>query len=494
MNKIYQAINQKTNGKFGNVRFGNLAFSGNNAAVATVLCRAAELDAVKAAAAELTRLIRAECAFHGRIDVEIRAVDESARALRDGVIAFTEKFPFVASIASSITAPSPTCVKLKMHESMRRLAADDFLPRLSEYLENNYFDKIDVRIETVEFTEKSDRAPQPTFYEIKTCAPITAGFVKPDGKIPSCACVNEYNENAAACGVVAMATEFMSKGGGAKRSRPYEKFLLVDGENSLQCRFFPSEVSVANSDLTGKAVVAVGAAQVERGRDEATLTVRELAVCDAPVSVPPAPKAPTEYVTVRPEPYEEYVQGSLFQTAEALAPALKGVYVAFDFETTGLSLLRDKPTELGAVKITDGVITETFHTLIDPKQPIPDIVSQKTGITDDMVKGKPLFEDVLPDFYKFTYGCRLIGHNISFDFPFLVKHGNRHGWTFGDRRTFDTMGIAPKAIPGIEVLTLDNVLEKLGLINDNAHRALSDATATAKAFIAMQKMLFYAKK
>ena len=164
MNKIYQAINQKTNGKFGNVRFGNLAFSGNNAAVATVLCRAAELDAVKADAAELTRLIRAECAFHGRIDVEIRAVDESARALRDGVIAFTEKFPFVASIASSITAPSPTCVKLKMHESMRRLAADDFLPRLSEYLENNYFDKIDVRIETVEYTEKTDRAPQPTFY------------------------------------------------------------------------------------------------------------------------------------------------------------------------------------------------------------------------------------------------------------------------------------------------------------------------------------------
>ena len=56
------------------------------------------------------------------------------------------------------------------------------------------------------------------------------------------------------------------------------------------------------------------------------------------------------------------------------------------------------------------------------------------------------------------------------------------------------MGIAPKAIPGIEVLTLDNVLEKLGLVNDNAHRALSDATATAKAFIAMQKILFSAKK
>lgn len=494
MNKIYDAVNQRTNGKYKNARFSRLAFSGNNAAVATVLCRAADLEALKADAAELTRLVRAECAFHGRLDVEIKPADESARALRDGVIAFTEKFPFVASIAQDITAPSPTCVRLKMHESMRRLANDDFLPRLYEFLENNFFDRIEVVIDTVEYKEKTDVAPKHVYYEPKSYAPVTSGFVATGGKIPSCACVNEYNENATACGVIAMATEFMSKGGGAKRSRPYEKFLLVDGENTLQCRFFPSEVSVADSELTGKAVVAVGAAQVERGRDEATLTVRELAVCDAPVCIPPAPPVPTEYVTVRPEPYEEYVQASLFQTAEALPPALKGVYVAFDFETTGLSLMRDKPTELGAVKITDGVITETFHALIDPKQPIPDIVSQKTGITDDMVKGKPLFEDVLPDFYKFTYGCRLIGHNISFDFPFLIKHGNRHGWTFGDRRTFDTMGIAPRAIPGIEVLTLDNVLEKLGLSNDNAHRALSDATATAKAFIAMQRILFRAKK
>ncbi|MDE7107391.1 MAG: hypothetical protein K2O39_03625, partial [Clostridiales bacterium] len=63
------------------------------------------------------------------------------------------------------------------------------------------------------------------------------------------------------------------------------------------------------------------------------------------------------------------------------------------------------------------------------------------------------------------------------------------GWAFGNRRTFDTMGIAPAAIPGIARLSLDNVLASLGLSNDNAHRALSDAAATAKAFIAMKKLL-----
>ncbi len=164
-------------------------------------------------------------------------------------------------------------------------------------------------------------------------------------------------------------------------------------------------------------------------------------------------------------------------------------YQKFDFETTGLSVAYDRPTEIGAVKITDGVITETFSTLIDPLMPIPEIVSQKTGITDDMVKGKPRFREVLADFYRFSYGCPLIGHNIAFDFPFLLKYGNRYGYVFGAHATFDTMGIAPRALAGIEQLSLNRVLDRLGLVNDNAHRALSDATATAKAFIAMQKLL-----
>ena len=106
-----------------------------------------------------------------------------------------------------------------------------------------------------------------------------------------------------------------------------------------------------------------------------------------------------------------------------------------------------------------------------------------------MVKGQPLFDDILPDFYKFSQGCSFVCHNIAFDFPFLLKGGNRNGFLFGDRKTYDTMAIAPVALPGIPKLSLDKVLEGLGLVNDNAHRAMSDATATAKAFVAMHRIL-----
>ncbi|MDE7463517.1 MAG: hypothetical protein K2M48_00680, partial [Clostridiales bacterium] len=300
-------------------------------------------------------------------------------------------------------------------------------------------------------------------------------------------------DDIAVCGVLTMATDYLSKGSGAKHSRPYQKFVLYDGTGTLQCRCFPRDgFSLIDAGVVGKTVCAFGNTEVERGRTgEIGMTVRALSIAgNGGANVLAAPPVPKKYVTVKPMPYEEYVQASLFAGDEVLPEALKGSFVAFDFETTGLSILFDKPTEIGAVKIVDGVITETFSTLIDPKRPIPEEVSKKTGITDDMVKGKPRFEDVLPDFYKFSHGCALIGHNIAFDFPFLLKYGNKFGWTFGDRKTFDTLGMAPRAIPGIDVLTLDRVLENLGLVNDNAHRALSDATATAKAFIAMSKIIY----
>ncbi len=76
----------------------------------------------------------------------------------------------------------------------------------------------------------------------------------------------------------------------------------------------------------------------------------------------------------------------------------------------------------------------------------------------------------------------------------MIKGGNGCGWTFGDRRTFDTMGLAPLAVPGIQKLTLSNVLESLGLTNASAHRAWADAAATARAFVAMHRIIAEKKR
>ncbi len=492
MNKIYEEINKLSGGRYADVRFSSVRFSGDTAVI-TVVADEKRAAMLKADHTELASLAEKVCAFHSKVSIEITVADRSARYLRDRTAEFTRSFPFVASIADSVTAPTPTSVKLVMFKSMYNLAKTDFLPRLDEFLENNFLDKITVTVEQIEYEQsKSEEQSQPAekVYDTTDLTQIVGDL--DCGKALSAASVNGNNDDIRVCGVITMTTELTSKGGGAKRSRPYEKFLLYDGETTLQCRYFPHDgVSLFGAGVRNRKVTVAGNTAVERGRTgETSMTVRDVAYCEAQgLEVFPSVPEPSEYVTVVPAPYEEYVQATLFGGDDVLPQSLKGTFVAFDFETTGLSILYDRPTELGAVKIVDGVITETFHTMIDPLRPIPEEVQKKTGITDDMVKGQPRFKDVLPDFYKFTYGAALVGHNIAFDFPFLIKYGNKYGWAFGDRVTYDTLGIAPKALPGIEVLTLDSVLTKLGLVNDNAHRALSDATATAKAFITMSKLL-----
>lgn len=497
MNKIYNEINKRTNGRYADVRFASVRFSAG-AATVTVLCPADRVAELKGST-ELYTAVADVCNFHSRVEIEVAAYDDSPSLLLKRVREFAVQFPYVSSAVSDMTVDSAASLRFKMHASMYGLAKTDFLPRLDEYLSNLYQSKIQVIVDVVDFVPTSQEAApkkpekivtHPT-YEIKSLKPVV-GEIPTDGDILSAAKVEGNIDDVKACGIMTMVTEMTSKGSGAKRSRPYEKFLLYDGEHTLQCRYFPHNgVSLYACDVRNRPVCVFGNAAVERGRiGETSMTVNSLALCEADglnliAAVPP----PEKYRFVAPTPYEEYVQVTLFGGDDELPESLKGVYVAFDFETTGLSVVYDSPTELGAVKIVDGVITETFHTMIDPLRPIPEEVTKKTGITDEMVKGQPRFEDILPDFYKFTSDAALVGHNIAFDFPFLIKHGNRCGYAFGNRVTFDTLGMAPKALPGIDILTLDNVLAKLGLVNDNAHRALSDATATAKAFIAMSKII-----
>ncbi|MCH5350356.1 MAG: 3'-5' exonuclease [Clostridiales bacterium] len=491
MNEIYKKINELSGNKYVDCRFPDVKF-GDGIAVVTVYYDGERFDPT-GKASELSTLLEKICRLNGSIRLVLEKCEQTENSVVDAVKRFTQKFPFVAGAAERVKATSPTCVVIPMHEGMKALASDDYIPRLTEYLKNRFVHPIEIKIEAVELNA-FDPEPEPKqerkTYAIEHAEPVIGDLS--GGEALSAACVDGNYEGITVCGVLTMATDMISKGTGASRQKRYEKFLLYDGEHTQQCRYFPNDkTAVSDCNLLNTPVVVFGNSLLERGRTgEATLTVKAISkiVSGGPSAVNPI-DPPSEYKTVFPKPYEEYVQASLFSIDEKTPDNLKGTFVAFDFETTGLSIHQDSPTELGAVKIVDGEITEVFHTLIDPKRPIPDVVVQKTGITDEMVKGQPTFEDVLPDFYKFSYGAALVGHNISFDFPFLIKFGNRIGYCFGDRRTFDTLGMAPRALPGIDVLTLDSVLGRLNLVNDNAHRALSDATATAKAFIAMCKLL-----
>ena len=66
--------------------------------------------------------------------------------------------------------------------------------------------------------------------------------------------------------------------------------------------------------------------------------------------------------------------------------------MVFDLETTGLSPINNEITEIGAVKVIDGKISDTFEMLVKPKQKISQKITDITGITNEMVKDKPPIE------------------------------------------------------------------------------------------------------
>lgn len=162
-------------------------------------------------------------------------------------------------------------------------------------------------------------------------------------------------------------------------------------------------------------------------------------------------------------------------------------YVVFDFETTGTQPDINEIIEIGAVKVNNGEIKEKFHSLIKPKEKIPEITTEITGITQEMLNDKPSIEEVLPKFLNFIEGTVLVAHNAIFDFRFLrswvVKLYNKNF----EQTYIDTLSMA-KSLLNIKRFSLDKVVKELGLSNFNHHRADEDAHVTALVFIKLLDM------
>ena len=197
------------------------------------------------------------------------------------------------------------------------------------------------------------------------------------------------------------------------------------------------------------------------------------------------------YRIVFPEKYRESVQASIDDLEHSIQiPAyLRGkTFVAFDLETTGLDVRTVSIVQIGAVKIADGKIVETFHSLVNPMCAIPPETTKIHGITDDMVVSAPEFSDILPDFYKFTRGCTLVGQNLfGYDLPILNRLAKDGGYVF-DNPTLDTLIIAKQHI-NLPRYNLDMLCKHFGVILVNAHSADADALATSKCFMKLAEKL-----
>lgn len=155
-------------------------------------------------------------------------------------------------------------------------------------------------------------------------------------------------------------------------------------------------------------------------------------------------------------------------------------YISIDLETTGLNPRIDKIIEIGAVKVVNGIVQETFNTFVNPGRRLEKRVIELTGIDDHMLEGAPGPEEVLPGLLCFLEDLPLLGHRILFDYSFLKKAAVNQKLTL-DKNGIDTLKIARRYLSGLEHRTLEYLCEHYE-ISHNAHRALGDALATHELY------------
>ncbi|MCL2496532.1 MAG: exonuclease domain-containing protein, partial [Clostridiales bacterium] len=158
-------------------------------------------------------------------------------------------------------------------------------------------------------------------------------------------------------------------------------------------------------------------------------------------------------------------------------------YVIVDVETTGLDAATDELIEIAAVKLRRGLVMEEFCTLVKAQHPIPPFISELTGIHDDLLIDQPGPREAVDLLVEFIGTAEIAAHNAAFDAAFICRY-----WQ--DKRPWlDTITLTQVAFPTLNSYSLSNLCEVLEIENDQAHRALGDARATARLFLRARKQL-----
>jgi len=165
------------------------------------------------------------------------------------------------------------------------------------------------------------------------------------------------------------------------------------------------------------------------------------------------------------------------------------VFVFLDTETTGDAPYRDKIIELSAIKTKGDEIIEEFDELIDPQMTIPEISTEITGITQDMVRGKPTFPKIADKFLEFLGNEIMVAHNADFDRQFLNHELMLAGKSTLSNAQFCTWKLSKRILPKQEKYSLEYLADSFGFDKGSAHRALDDTKTSWQLFKKMIEMM-----
>ncbi|MFY0481218.1 exonuclease domain-containing protein [Flavobacterium sp. PLA-1-15] len=159
----------------------------------------------------------------------------------------------------------------------------------------------------------------------------------------------------------------------------------------------------------------------------------------------------------------------------------KTEYAIVDIETTGGNATHSRITEI-AIRIHDGVnIIDSYETLVNPEKEIPVAIFALTGITDEMVRHAPIFDDIAEKVAALLTDRIFVAHNVNFDYSFVHHQLKQAGFNWSAQKLC-TVRLARKIKPGFASYSLGNLCRSLDIPLYNQHRAGGDADATALLF------------
>lgn len=165
--------------------------------------------------------------------------------------------------------------------------------------------------------------------------------------------------------------------------------------------------------------------------------------------------------------------------------------VMLDFETTGLSpVMGDRITEVAALRIEGGRVTDRYVSLINCGVRIPSFITQLTGISQSMVDAAPPADEVVPALLDFIGEATLSAHNASFDEKFLKAEAARLDLAPRHAGLVCSLKLSRRVFPGLSSYKLGQLSGQLGIrFRSAAHRAESDAEVAAEVLLHIGKHL-----
>lgn len=164
-------------------------------------------------------------------------------------------------------------------------------------------------------------------------------------------------------------------------------------------------------------------------------------------------------------------------------------YTVIDLETTSKYPTSAEIIELSAVRVRSGQITEKFTQLVKPSKPVSKVITDLTGITNEMLSDAPPINEVIQNFIDFIGDDIIIGHNIvNYDYTILYNICENLNLKILNNDMIDTIKFAKSCdidFPDYKLVTLT---EYFG-IEHNAHRALNDCIANFEVYEKLKKAI-----